>query len=59
MSERIWQFLAWHVPAKLVYFCVVRAGAYASQGQWSGEEISSISIMKTLQRWSKSRWGWT
>ena len=52
MSERIWKFLAWHAPERWVYFCALRAVVNASQGQWSNQEVPTITAMDVLQRWS-------
>jgi hypothetical protein len=32
MSERVWIWLAWHLPRRLVYWCAIRVGTHEPQG---------------------------
>lgn len=45
------QWLAWHMPREVVYWCGVRMAAYASQGKWSGEECTGVTVMEMIERW--------
>ena len=57
--EKIWMWLAWRMPKRLVYFCGVRMGAHATTGPYSKEEAPSLYFMEALRRWSRDHWGWT
>lgn len=43
--------LAFWLPKKLVYWCVIRAWAYATQGPYSSTVATSISASEVLNRW--------
>lgn len=49
--ERFWRWLAWKLPAGLVYWCALRLGAHATQGQWSGQIVPELYFMDALKRW--------
>lgn len=51
MSEKIAQFIAWHLPRKVIYWCAIRLMANATQGQYEKQEVPSLLAMEALQRW--------
>lgn len=51
--EKFWMWLAWKLPKPLVYWCVARAGAYATQGKWGNTEVPKLTVIDTLERWSQ------
>ena len=59
MSDKLWMWIAWKMPKKLVYFCTVRAGAHATTGEHSSQVVPELEFIETLKRWSKTYWGWT
>jgi len=44
--------VAWRLPRKVVYFCLVRAGAVCLSGANSDEEVTKMTFMELLDRWS-------
>jgi hypothetical protein len=51
MMEKITIALAWRMPRKLVYWCAIRLGAHATQGQYSNQEVPALTFMDALKRW--------
>lgn len=50
MRERIWIWLAWFMPKRLVYWCAVRLGAHAT---FVGvENVPEMTFLDALKRWS-------
>jgi hypothetical protein len=49
--DRFWMWLAWKLPRRLAYWATVRVGADASF-KLPHQDVSSITIMSALQRWS-------
>jgi hypothetical protein len=35
--KRVYQWLAWRLPRRVLYWAVIRAWSIATTGQWSGE----------------------
>jgi hypothetical protein len=53
--DQFWFWLARIVPLRLVYWCVVWAGAHATTGQYGDTEVPSLTLMETLHRWDKTK----
>jgi len=51
MNEKILMFIAWRIPRKLVYWCAIRLGAHATQGQYGNQEVPALTFMDALKRW--------
>lgn len=49
--ERMFWFMAWHLPKRLVYFAAIRLVVHATQGQWSSTEVPKLYAMDALKRW--------
>lgn len=49
--DNICEFLARCLPRRLVYWAVLRAGVYATTGQFSHQEVPALSYMTMLKRW--------
>ena len=43
--------VAWLLPKSVVYWCAVRAGAYATTGPWSGQSVPELTVDLMLERW--------
>ena len=50
-SERIWIWIAWHLPKELVKWCAVRLMAHATTGQYGYVNTPATTIIEALQRW--------
>lgn len=48
MSERFWQAVAWLMPRRLVYWCVVRAAAHASTTTLQDTPVPAITVVDTM-----------
>jgi hypothetical protein len=53
MSEDFWLKLAWWLPRRLVYWCAIRLGCHATQGQWDTESPTTLLMVDALNRWEK------
>ena len=51
MKEWIAQQIAYLLPRRIVYWATIRAGAHATTGQWSDQEVPAVTLMDTLKRW--------
>ena len=59
MKEKIIQWIAWHLPKKLVYWCAIRLISYGTVGKYSNQNVPNLKAITALQRWSKDNWNWT
>lgn len=48
---KIWRFIAWKVPKKLVYWCAMRLICNATQGQYGNQNVPDLTAMDALERW--------
>lgn len=53
MAEKIWMWIAWHLPRKLVLWCAMRVGAHATTGRYSDQIVPELKFMDAMQRWDK------
>jgi len=51
--KKFYEWLAWRLPRKLVYYCAVRLMAYATTGRWGHEFPDQVRMMKALERWDQ------
>lgn len=51
MGDKIWMKIAWWLPKKLVMWCYVRVGAYATTGIYGDTLVPEITMMEALKRW--------
>jgi hypothetical protein len=51
--DRFWEWVAYALPYRVVYWCLIRAGALASTGQWSYQEVTEMRHRDVIERWSK------
>lgn len=43
--------LAWMLPRRLAYWCAIRVGCNATQGEWGNESPTDLLMRDALQRW--------
>lgn len=53
MSEKIYIWLAWHLPRGLVYWCAMRLLTNATVGEYSNQVVPDLLAMDALKRWEK------
>jgi len=51
--DRFWCWLAFRLPCPLVYWTLIRAGAYASTGPYKHTDPTAMRYMLTLERWAR------
>ena len=49
--ERIWIFIAWHLPKPLVKWCFVRLSVASGQGYYSNQSVPDLTCIDALKRW--------
>lgn len=50
------RWIAFHLPKSIVYWCTLRAGSYATTGEYSNTNAAELLYMKVLERcghWAK------
>ena len=53
MSDKIWMFIAWHLPKRLVMWASVRLMAHATTGKYAHTDTPSTTIIEALERWDE------
>ncbi len=53
MREKLWVWLAWHMPRKLAYWCTMRLIAHATSGKYGDTLVPGITAIDVLTRWDK------
>lgn len=51
MKDKIWIWLVWKLPKKLIMWAAVRLMAHATTGQYSKTVVPELSITEALKRW--------
>ena len=55
MKEKILMWLAWKMPTELVYWCSLRLGAYATQGEHGKTIVPELTFMDAIKRWEEKQ----
>ena len=50
-AEKIWMWIAWHLPKELVKWASVRLMAHATTGEYGKCNTPSTTIIEALERW--------
>jgi len=53
MKEKIIQWIVWHLPKNLIYWCAIRLISYGTVGEYSNQVVPDLTAMDALQRWEK------
>ena len=53
MIEAIARKVAWLVPRRVAYWCAIRVGAHATQGEWGIQEVPLLTFADALKRWEQ------
>ena len=51
MKDKVWMWIAWHLPKELVKWCAIRLMAHATTGQYGQVNTTKTTIIESLQRW--------
>lgn len=53
--DKIWMFIAWKIPKRLVMWCAVRLMANATQGKYGSQNVPELTAMDALERWGNGK----
>jgi len=53
MTEYLAIKIAWWLPRQIAYWCAIRVGAAATQGEYGSESPTDLLFMDALKRWEK------
>jgi hypothetical protein len=51
MRERLWMWVAWRLPRRLVYWASIRLMSTATCGAYSDRTPTEVNIMEALHAW--------
>ena len=51
LKERIWKWIAWHLPKELVNWCYCRVAAHATGGEYGNTVVPELGMMDAWKRW--------
>jgi len=51
MSERLWIWLAYRLPKRIVYWASIRLICNATVGQYSNQIVPDLTAVDALRRW--------
>ena len=51
IKDKICEWIAYRLPKRVVYFCAIRLGAYATTGKFSKTIVPEVTFMTALERW--------
>ena len=54
IKEKLLMFIVWRLPRSIVYWCSIRLGANATQGDYSNQIVPDLLFMNALKRWEKN-----
>jgi len=49
--EKLFEYLAWKMPRRLVYWCAIRLMSSATCGKYSDTHPDEISVIEALDAW--------
>lgn len=50
-TDAVWNWIAWRLPRKLVYFATIRAWAHGTTGKWGHVEAPAALASDVVKRW--------
>lgn len=53
MKGNLWLWLAQRLPKRLVYWCAIQLGAYATTGEYGMTIVPELTFMDALGRYEK------
>ena len=51
MEDKISHWIARHLPNRLVYWCAIVLGAYATTGKYGHTIVPELTLTDALKRW--------
>jgi len=49
--EKLWMWIAWHLPKVLVKWASVRLMSHATVGEYSNQVVPELTAIDALKRW--------
>ncbi len=49
--EKLYNFIAQHLPKRIIYFALIRAWSNATTGEYSDQEIPAVTMVEVIDRW--------
>jgi len=56
--EEFCRWLAWRLPRSVAVWATIRVATYASGGEWSDQDITTLTVVSAVQRWEGERPDW-
>ena len=56
-KDKLWMWLVWKLPRRLIEWAVSRAFAHATSGKYSNTLGGSLTVVDMMQRWEKDNAG--
>jgi len=54
MLDKLWQAIAWRVPARLAAWCAYRIIAYATGRLYGDTIVPEVTAMEVMRRWERT-----
>ncbi len=51
MKDKIFVWLSYKLPRRLVYYAAIRMFAHATTGEYDTQEVPTVTIIEALERW--------
>lgn len=52
-KESLPRWIAYLLPKRVVYWAMIRAGAYATDGKYGSTVVPEVTLVDVLERWEK------
>ena len=49
--NKVWTWIAWRLPKKLVYWATIRLISHATVGEYSNQVVPDLNAIDALNRW--------
>lgn len=49
--DRVLEWLAGRIPRRIAYFVLIRGWAKATSGEWSDQDLISLTVEEMVKRW--------
>ena len=50
--EKVWYWVASHLPKKLIYFATIMLAAETTTGEYSNTSVPELTVMDAIKRFS-------
>lgn len=50
-KEKLMLAFVWKLPKSIVYWCAIRLGTNATQGEYSNQSVTDLTFVDALKRW--------